>query len=168
MEEHRPFAPVSLHDYIIDHSGFDWPTLLSNWAWLLPETLTVWIVNRFGDLFVVLHDGTVHMLDIGCGSLKKVAESRDDFGSRLNEDDNADEWLMIPLVDRLVASGNTLQPGQCYCLVQPPNLGGSYSVENVAVLPVADFYAGYGSIQRQISDVPDGTQVVIEIVNKPQ
>ncbi len=159
---------MSIQDYIIDHSGFDWPALLGKWAWLLPETLTVWIMNRFGDLFVVLDDGTVHMLDIGCGSLKKVAESRDDFGLQLDEGNNANEWLMIPLVDRLIASGMTLQPGQCYGLVQPPNLGGDYSAENVAVLPVADFYAAYGSIQRQVSDLPDGTQVVIKTVNKPQ
>ncbi len=157
-----------IHDYIIDHSGFDWPNLLSNWAWLLPETLTVWIMNRFGDLFVVLDDGTVHMLNVGCGSLKKVAESRDDFGVLLDEGDNANVWLMIPLVDELVASGMTLQPGQCYCFRQPPVLGGNYTLENVGMLPVHDYYAGYGSIHRQISDLPDGSQVVIEIKNKPQ
>lgn len=44
------------------------PFRLRDWAWLLPSTLTVWLINRFGDLFVVLDDGTVHMLDVGSDS----------------------------------------------------------------------------------------------------
>ena len=27
---------LSVHDYLIDHSGFDWDQLLSGWEWLLP------------------------------------------------------------------------------------------------------------------------------------
>jgi len=159
---------MSINDYIIDHGSFDWPKLLGNWSWLLPEMLTVWIMNRFGDLFVVLDDGTVHMLDIGRGSLKKMAEDRDDFARKVDQDDNANEWLMIPLVDRLVASDVKLQPGQCYGFRQPPILGGGYSVDNVAVLRVDDYYGGYGSIHRQISVLPDGSQVVIKGESKPQ
>jgi hypothetical protein len=154
---------MSLQDYIIDHRGFDWCALLKNWAWLLPRKFTLWIMNRFGDLFLVLDDGTVQMLDVGDGSLKKVAESRDDFGVKLDEDDNANNWLMISLVDRLVASGITLQEGKCYSYRQPPILGGDYTVENTVVLPVDQHYAGYGSLQEQIKDVPDGTQVTITV-----
>src|SRR4026209_235960 len=72
-------AAMSIHDYIIDHRDIDWPTVLSEWSWLVPATLTVWIMNRFGDLFIVLADGTVHILDVGCGTLSKVADTRDDF-----------------------------------------------------------------------------------------
>jgi hypothetical protein len=157
---------MSVHDYIIDHHGLDWSKLLLNWAWLLRARPTVWIVNRFGDLFLVLDDGTIHMLDVACGSLKEVAKSRDDFAVKIDEDDNAIEWLMIPLVDRLVASGILLRPGECYGLRRPPVLGGTYSVDNIAVLPINDYYAAYGVIHRQISDLPDGSQVVIKIQNK--
>ena len=159
---------MSINDYIIDHRGFDWSKLLANWSWLLPERFTAWIMNRFGDLFIVLDDGTVHMLDVGCGSLKKVAESRDEFAVKIDEDDNANEWLMIPLVDRLVASGITLQAGQCYGFRQPPILGGGYSIDNVAVLSVDDYYGGYGSIHQQINNLPCGPQIAIRIDNKSQ
>ena len=154
---------MPLHDYIIDHRGIDWPTLLRDWSWLLPPVITVWIMNRFGDLFVVLDDGTVHMLDVGGGTLRKVAESRDDFANKLDEGDNANQWLMIPLIDELVASGVTLGEGQCYSYKQPPVLGGDYTVENTCVLPIPEHYGAYGSIHNQIKDLPDGTEVVINV-----
>src|SRR4051812_19966820 len=68
-------ANMSVHDYLIDHEGFDWPGLLSGWSWLLPPEFAVWLVNRFGDLFLVPPDGTVLMLDVGAGTLTKLAGS---------------------------------------------------------------------------------------------
>jgi hypothetical protein len=158
---------MSVHDYLIDHSGLDWPQLLSDWAWLLPSEITVWLMNRFGDLFLILPDGTVQMLDVGAGSLTKLAENRDDFCRRIDEDDNAEDWLMIPLVDRLVAAGIHLQPGQCYSLLTPPILGGDYTVENTVVLPITEHFGVYGSYHEQLRDVPDGTQVVIKFESPP-
>ena len=154
---------MTLHDYIIDHRGIDWPSVLRDWSWLLPATLTVWIINRFGDLFIVLDDGTVHMLDVGGGTLKQVAETRDDFANKLDEGDNANQWLMIPLIDRLVNAGLTLREGQCYSYKQPPVLGGDYTVENTCVLPIPEHYGVYGTIHKQIKDLPDGTHVVIDV-----
>ena len=154
---------MQLDDYIIDHRGVDWASVLRGWSWLLPTTLTVWIMNRFGDLFVVLNDGTVHMLDVGGGTLNRVAESRDDFANKLDGDDNANQWLMIPLIDRLVADGLAVREGQCYSYKQPPVLGGDYTVENTCVLPISDHYGFYASIHSQIKDMPDGTQVAINV-----
>jgi hypothetical protein len=152
-----------VHDYIIDHRGVDWPSILRDWSWLLPATLTVWIMNRFGDLFVVLEDGAVHMLDVGGGTFAKVADSRGDFAKKLDEGDNANQWLMIPLIDRLVASGLTLRDGQCYGYKVPPILGGDYTVENACVLPIAEHYGVNASIHKQTKDLPDGTQVVVRL-----
>ena len=153
---------TSIDDYIIDHAEFDWLTLFDKWTWLLPNNFTVWIMNRFGDLFIVLEDGTIHMLDVGRGSLEKVAEHRDDFAQKVNIDDNVNDWLMIPLVDQLVAFGLTLSAGQCYTYRQPPVLGGDYTVDNVVVMDIPQHYAVYGSIHQQIKDVPDGTEVRIK------
>jgi hypothetical protein len=154
---------MTLHDYIIDHRGIHWPSVLRGWAWLLPATLTVWMMNRFGDLFIVLDDGTVHILDVGRGTFKKVAESRGDFAERVDEGDNANQWLMIPLVDRLCASGLTLGEGQCYSYRQPPILGGDYTVGNTCVSPIPEHYRAYASIHHQIKDLPDGTNVVLDV-----
>jgi hypothetical protein len=154
---------MATHDYLIDHGGFDWPRLLSVWSWLLPAVFTVWLVNRFGDLFLALPDGTVHMLDVGAGTLTRLAESREDFLQKIEEGNNADDWLMTPLVDRLTAAGVVLGPGECYTYRMPPVVGGGYTVENTAVLGIAEHYGFYGSIHGQLKDVPDGAQVVLEV-----
>jgi hypothetical protein len=152
---------LSLSDYTLDQSGVDWSTCLQNWAWLLPREFTLWLVNRFSDLFIILDDGTVHMLDVGAGTLKQVARSREEFGEKIDEADNSDYWLMIPLVDQLVASGILLGPGQCYALRQPTVLGGECVPSNVVVMGIERYLAGFGSIHEQIKDVPDGTHVAI-------
>jgi hypothetical protein len=38
-------------DYVIDPSDLDWAQLLSGWGWLLPPEFSVWLMNRYGDLF---------------------------------------------------------------------------------------------------------------------
>src|SRR3712207_9121429 len=102
-------------DYLLDAAEFDWASLLSDWDWLLPEgEFTVWLMNRYGDLFLVLEDGGVRMLDVGNGSVEKLAESREDFMRKIDEGGNADDWLMIPLVDGLREGGRALGPGRCY------------------------------------------------------
>jgi hypothetical protein len=140
---------MSIQDYLIDHSGFDWPKLLSGWARLLPAKLVVWLMNRFGDLFLVYTDGSVHMLDVGVGTVNRIAQSRDDFGTQLDEGDNANQWLMIPLVDDLVAAGKVLKPGDCYGYVMPPILGGDYIVENTFVLSITEHYSFHAYLQEQ-------------------
>ena len=74
---------------------------------------------------------------------------------------------MIPLVDRMVAAGVVLRPGQCYGFAMLPVLGGDYTVENSGPLPVCDYLGAYGSIHEQLRDVPEGSQVVLKVVNKP-
>jgi hypothetical protein len=158
---------VSLSDYLLDQSGIDWSRALAPWSWLLPSEFTLWLVNRFADLFLVLPDGTVHMLDVGVGTLSKLADSRDEFCTRMDEEDNANQWFMIPLVDRMTAAGLILGPGECYGFKTPPVLGGNYTVENAGPLPVQDYLGAYGSIHEQLREMPDGTQVVLKVGDEP-
>lgn len=156
---------MNVRDYLIDHSGVDWPRVLSPWHWLLPETLTVWLMNRFGDLVLVFDNGTVHFFDVGGGTVEQIAASREESYGLIEYDDNANHWLMIPLIDRLVAAGKTLKPGYCYGYGLSPVLGGDYTVENTIILPIEEHYAVNASIHEQIKDLPDGTEVRIEIVS---
>ena len=154
---------MNINDYLIDQKGLDWSKMLSTWHWLLPQQFTIWLVNRFGDVFFVLDDGTVHMLDVGIGMLKQVAMSRNEFIQRLDEPGQADDWLAIPLVDKLVASGQILGTGQCYSYHQLPVLGGDYTTDNVLVKDISFHYAAFGPIHEHIKDLPDGTQVTFKI-----
>jgi hypothetical protein len=149
--------PFDVRDYLIDPAGIDWNAALAEWAWLLPNDFSLWLVNRFADLFIIPPDGSVQMLDVGIGTLTKLADSRDDFLGEIDRDDNGSNWLLMPLVDRLTADGVTLGPGQCYGYKTPPVLGGEYAVANVAVFPITDYLGAYGSIHDQIQNAPDGS-----------
>jgi len=155
----------SIDEYLIDQSGLDWPAILAGWSCLLPPEFILWLVNRLGDLFLVTDDGAVQMLDVGAGTLKKLAESRADFCRLVDEREIANDWLAIPLVDEMVASGMRLKPGQCYGFKTPPVLGGQYAVENLGPLSIADFLGAYSSIHEPIRNLPDGSQVVLKMVD---
>jgi hypothetical protein len=150
---------MNIHDYLIDQDGKDWPALLSDWGSLLPGSFTLWLVNRFGDAFLALNDGSIHMLDAGIGYFRPVADSRSHFAALLDVEDNANNWLMIPLVDACVASGITLGANQCYGYRLPPVLGGQYNVENVAPTDLSVHYSLLASIFQQTKELPDGTRI---------
>jgi hypothetical protein len=150
---------VNVEDYLIDQSGKDWPELLSVWAPPLPLSFTLWLVNRFGDLFVVLDDESVHMLDVGTCVLARLANDRTNFAKMIDLGNNANNWLMIPIVDRCVAAGMVLRPDQCYGYKIPPVLGGQYTVENIAPQDLSVYYSFMSDICRQTRDLPDGAKV---------
>lgn len=150
---------MNLSDYLIDQEDYDWAGILADWAWLLPSDLTVWMVNRFGDLIFVPDDGTVQFLDIGAGSVKQLAESREDFFTQVDLGDNADSWLLISLTDRCVAAGLALGPGQCYTFKIAPVFDGKYSIDNIEVGDLVVNYSLLAQIHQQIKNIPDGAQV---------
>ena len=150
---------MKLDDYILDTAGVSWPTTLSTWRWLIPSVLTVWFTNRFGDVFLALEDKSINRLNLDGGTLDRLAESREEFETKIDEDQNYNDWLLIPLVDRLVAAGVILPVGKCYAFTQLPILGGSYDVGNVATVGISERIAFLGDVYRQIADLPDGTKV---------
>ena len=156
---------MNIHDYLIDQTGLDWSSLLKEWHWLLPPKFSVWLFTRAGDLFITLPDDSIHRLEVGSGELRRVADSRDDAYTKIDEPGVAEEWLMIPVVAQLVASGCVLGPGQCYSYKLLPVLGGSYAPEGRALLPIREHFGAWGSLHRQIADLPDGSQVKIEVTD---
>lgn len=154
---------MDIHDYLLDHADCNWETLLTAWATLLPETFTVWLVNRFGDLFTVHDDGAVFMLDCNIGTYDRLANSRQEFADLLNVDANARQWLMIPLVDRCVAAGLELPPGSCYFFKVPATMGGAYDPSNIASVPMTEFYPYLRSLHDQSNHLPDNTQIRLRV-----
>jgi hypothetical protein len=150
---------MNVYDYLIDQNGKAWSELLSGWLGPLPPSFTVWLVNRFGNVFVVFEDGSVHMLDVGIGAIERVADSRDHFATQVDIDDNADNWFMTSLVDRCVAAGLCLDHNQCYGYKIPPCLGGEYAVENVVPTDLSLHYSFLAGIYQQNKDMPNGTRI---------
>jgi hypothetical protein len=155
-------AERSIQDYIIDHRELDWDELLEPWRWMLPDSYTIWLMNRFGDLFLILEDGVVVMLDSGMGKVEQVAGSQNEFCDLCEEPENLSDYFAIPLVDGMADSRTMLETGQCYTFRHPPVTGGEYELENVAVTEIANHFAGYGKIHKQVRDVPDGRQVELD------
>jgi len=154
---------MNVVDYLIDHEGKDWGELLSGWADWLPNSLTVWLVNLFGDVFLVYDEGSVHMLDIGTDTLTRVADSRGQFFDLMDVAGNGENWLMIPLVDKCRATGLTPSTDQCFGFKIPPLLGGEYVVANVALMQVAAYYSFLADIHLQTKSLPDGAKVRIVV-----
>lgn len=156
---------MDINDYLIDQSGKDWAAFLRDWMPPLPLSFTLWLVNRFGDTFVVSdEDGSVHMLDVGAGTLARVADNRSHFSDLLDTDDNANSWLMIPLADECQKAGMSLGPSQCYGFKIPPVLGGKYEPANVVPTDLAVHYAFLADIYKQTKDLPDGTPIKAVVV----
>lgn len=156
---------ININDYLLDVTNIDWPSILVPWRFLVPAELTIWLVNQFGDIFAVLEDSSVHMLDVGGGTFKRVADCRDDFCSLIDMDDNANQWFMIPLIDKLVAAKKRLNAGYCYGYLQSPVLGGDYTVENTVVIPIEEHFGLNASIHTQIRDLPDGAPVTLRFID---
>lgn len=152
---------MNINDYLIDQSGKEWVRLLRPWIPPLPVSFTLWLVNRFGDVFVVNDDGdgSVSMLDVGLGSFTKVANNREHFAKLIDEGDNAANWLLIPLVDKCRAASIKPSPTQCYTFKLPPMLGGKYAIDNVAPIEIDVHYAFAAEIYRQNKDQPNRTMV---------
>ena len=156
---------MDINDYLIAQPGKDWPDLLSGWFDTLPKIFTLFLVNRLGDVFVVCEDETVHMLDVGAGRIERLADNRDHFCSLLDEGGNADNWLMIPLVDACVATGLTLGSNQCYGYRVPPFLGGQYEVGNIEPTDLSVHYELLASLHRQTKNLPDGTPIHAVVID---
>lgn len=159
---------MNLSDYLFDHAGKDWSELLSGWSPPLPPSFTVFLVNRFGDVFAVFEDGSVHMLDVGGSTLLRLADSREDFEDKIDEGENAKEWLLLDLVDDCVAAGLALKENQCYGWKMPPILGGEYATANVVLTDLSAHYSFLAEIYRQTTNLPDRTQVEIVVTNLPK
>ena len=154
---------MDIYDYLIDQKDHNWSELLAPWHDKLPREFTLWMVNRFGDLFIVLDDKTVWSLRMDEGNVERQADSREHFRELIDQDNNANEWLLIPLVDQLVAAGIKLGPGECYGFTVPPVVGGEYSLKNIRCKELRDYYVFLADFYRQIADVPDGTPISLEI-----
>ncbi len=156
MTEEEPLDPL---DYLIDQSGIDWHTCLKGWQHLLPSTFTIWLVNRFGDLFISYPDESIHHLDIQLGVITKRGENKKEFLENLLDGTNANEWLYMNYVDQAQNFAMLLKPGECYTFKIPPVLSGEFELENLTIAPVGDVLPFLSTVHAQIKDLPEGAAV---------
>lgn len=138
---------------------------LSDWQPMAPAGVQAFRTNLFGDAFFIESSGAVHMLQRAGASCEEISPSLDDFWKQIEEDEEG--WQLRPLADACAAAGKILEDGQCYAFVQPPFLGGGYSVDNVRVGSWKEWFALTADLYNQIKDLPDGAQVRINVGRAP-
>ena len=137
-------------------------TDLFDWSPILPSPVRILQTNLFGDAFVLVDDGTVHMLERASHSAQLIASSEEEFWKEVEDD--LQGWQLRRLVDECRLAGKILKDGQCYAFTTLPIFGGDYVVENIWVVSWEEWFLLTADIFTQIKDLPDGTTVRLQVV----
>jgi hypothetical protein len=137
--------------------------LATSWGWRIDDAFTPLLFTAFGDMFYEADKGGVYWLNTGTAEVERVADNVEAFNQLLRED-IADDWLLPPLVEALIEAGKECDDGECYSYVTLPVFAeGEYVVENFDPVPIREHCDITGSVLKQLEDVPDGTDVSIDI-----
>ena len=120
--------------------------------------------TALGDLFLAEPDGRVLWLDVGTGEVQPVADDEAAFRRAVADPDKASLWFGTVLVDRLRDAGKVLGPGECFCYLQLPLLGGEFEPDNFVIKDVLTHFRIWGPIHEQLHDLPDGATVEFKVV----
>jgi hypothetical protein len=151
-------------DLIVTLAGIDADAMLEFWRWLVPPSHQPLFATALGDLFLSAPDGRVLWLDVGNGQLQEVAASAAEFERAAADPDNNCLWFGAMLVDRLRAASKVLGPGECYCYLQLPMLGGEYEPANFRAYDVVTHFRVWGPIHEQLRDLPNEATVEFRVV----
>lgn len=146
-------------DYLIDQSKIDWHNCLAPWQAVLPDTFKIWIVNRFGDLFLELNDNSIHHLDIQLGTLTERGRDKKSFLENLLLKNNATDWLYMNHVDQAHNAGIHLKEAEIYTFRTPPVLSGEYVIENLTTAPATEVFPFLAHLHQHIKDLPEGAAI---------
>ncbi len=143
----------------IDATGLDCDHLLSDWRWLVPESLRPFSLTMFGDWFFEDTAGRVIFLDTVAAELSEIAPSRGAFLTERERQENLDQWFMADLVMLCWERGLRPGPGQCLSFKIPPVLSGPLEVGNIEVCDLMVHESILAQIHRQAKDLPEGTRI---------
>lgn len=155
---------TELDTYTLAVDDLDWRGLAPEWDWVVPPDVAPRLMTAFGDVFLVTPSRDVLFLDLENGTCEAYANDPDSLLDTISADEDRTEILLSHLVDRLLASRGPLPPGSCYHFKIPTILGGDFTLDNVAVIDVAQRIRFCGDFHRQIKDLPDGAPVKLKIV----
>ena len=136
-----------------------------SWGWTGIKAVDVIEENDFGNLIIKDMAGKYWRLcpeDIYC---KIVAENRNKLDSLFVDSDFLIDWSMESLVSEAKTKFGPLQPGKKFHFVVPAILGGEYIAENICTVTQVEQIKVSGQIGKQIDKLPDGSEVLLKIVD---
>ncbi len=137
----------------------------NSWGWCGIDPIAIVDENEFGNLMIEDSQGKYWRLcpeDLYC---EIVANNREELNQLATDQEFLEDWYMQALVEQAKAHLGQTSEDRKYCLAIPGVLGGEYSVSNVKSSPLSELVRFSGSLAEQIRDLPDGTQVKLEVVD---
>lgn len=144
-------------------ANIDTTDLLSRWEWCTGDITSIVLVTLLGDAFLLGDDGEVYWLQTDSGDLTEVADSMEEFNEMLDDEETFEEWFLTPVLEELLDAGKTLKENEVYSYKVLPVLGGDYTVDNIEPVDIRVHFDTTGKICEQIQDLPDGTEVDINL-----
>jgi hypothetical protein len=135
----------------------------SAWGWTGLSPSAVVGENDFGNLIVRDEDGRYWRIcpeDLYC---HVIAESKADLDELSQSQDFLADWYMYGLISQAQAKLGPLPTDRKYCLKVPGPLGGEYGGDNLATIAFIELILASGHIAKQISDLPEGSNVRLQI-----
>ena len=135
-----------------------------DWVWTGIQPEAVIAISAMGHLIVRDRHGAFWYLDPELVTLERVAADETGLFVHMKRPEIREVWESLALAE--AAREQLGEPGQgrCYALKVPALLGGDYRPENLCTLPIAELVSFAGSLGLQTSDLPDGQQVVLNVV----
>ena len=117
------------------------------------------LLTALGNLFCVLPNGEVALLDTYPGEFDVVAPDRERWKQSLRDPDKFGEWFLPGLVTILRDRGLALSEGECYSPKQPMVLGGQWEPGNFEATSWRVHLGIVGQIHEQVRALPPGTPI---------
>lgn len=153
---------LTWNDLTVSFEHIEREKLIEDWQWLVGESLPI-LITSVGDAFLQNKAGEIYWLITGSAEFEKVAESYEEFQSKLNDNELIHEWFLVPVVAQLKEQGIQLEQGKLYGFKQLPVLGGKYEPENFELTDIEVHFTVLGQMNFKIKDLPDGTSVNFEV-----
>ena len=135
----------------------------ASWGWAGLKPLLVVGDNAFGNLIVKDVEERYWRLcpeDLYC---KVIAASRAELDTLSSDQDFLHDWNMTELTRQAKERLGPLRPVFKYCLKIPGALGGEYGGDNLATMSLEELVSTYGSMAKQIDQLPDGARVSLVV-----
>ena len=147
--------------FVVEH--LDVQRLLLDWRWLCPKPMTLVARNAFADLFLRDDSGEIYVLDVAGGQLKRIADSEAQFRELAGTPEKREEWFAE--ADELagVARGLTPDASQCIGFSTPLVFAESGDPDNPYIADIYDHVSFLGDLHHQISGLPAGTKVRLQV-----
>lgn len=152
--------PITIDDLTVDFKHLNASTLLADWEWLIGTKKLPILISAIGNAFIEdVEDGSIHVLDVGSGELRLIADTSSEFRDLLGDEEFVADEFVVQIIGEFLAHGPKLMAGQIYSFKHPPVLGGEFDIENLEPTDMEVHFSIHGQIHHQVRDLPPGTPI---------